>query len=38
MKKTLLIFGIIILAFTAKSQEISLNGKWIFAIDPTTVG
>ena len=38
MKKALLIFGIIILAFSAKSQEISLNGKWSFAIDPQNVG
>jgi beta-glucuronidase len=38
MKKTLLIFGIIFLAVSAKSQEISLNGKWSFAIDPTNVG
>jgi len=38
MKKTLLILGIIILVFSAKSQEISLNGKWSFAIDPTNVG
>jgi beta-glucuronidase len=38
MKKTLLIAGIFILVFSAKSQEISLNGKWSFAIDPTNVG
>jgi beta-glucuronidase len=38
MKKLLLGFAIIILTVSAKSQEISLNGKWSFAIDPTNVG
>ena len=38
MKKLLLIFGMIFLLFSVKAQEISLNGKWSFAIDPTNVG
>jgi beta-glucuronidase len=38
MRNTLLIFAIILCAFTAKAQEISLNGKWSFAIDPANVG
>lgn len=38
MKKLALIIVLIILAFTSKPQEISLNGKWSFAIDPTNVG
>ena len=38
MKKLLLIFGMIILVFSVKAQDISLNGKWSFAIDPTNVG
>jgi beta-glucuronidase len=38
MKKSLLFALLIIFAVSAKSQEISLNGKWSFAIDPTNVG
>ena len=38
MKKLLLIIGIVILTFSVKAQDISLNGKWSFAIDPTNVG
>jgi beta-glucuronidase len=38
VKKLLLILGLIIFVSAAKSQDISLNGKWSFAIDPTNVG
>ena len=38
MKKALLITLMIVFVVSAKSQEISLNGKWGFAIDPTNVG
>ena len=38
MKKTLVFALMIIISVLAKSQEISLNGKWSFAIDPTSVG
>ena len=38
MKKILLFALLIIFAVSAKSKEISLNGKWCFAIDLTIVG
>ena len=38
MKRILLFALMIIFAISARSQEISLNGKWSFAIDPTNVG
>ena len=38
MKKLFLIVLSLIFAVSVKSQEISLNGKWSFAIDPTSVG
>ncbi len=38
MKKLLLIAFSLIFSVSVQSQEISLNGKWSFAIDPTNVG
>jgi len=38
MKKLFLIAIIMISVIAVRSQQISLNGKWSFAIDPTRVG
>lgn len=38
MKRALFFSLMIFFAVSAKSQEISLNGKWSFAIDPANVG
>ncbi|OYU54904.1 MAG: hypothetical protein CFE25_13080 [Chitinophagaceae bacterium BSSC1] len=38
MKNLLLIVFSLIIAVSSRSQKISLNGKWSFAIDPTNVG
>ena len=38
MNKVLFFVLMIVFGVSAKSQEISLNGKWSFAIDPTNMG